>query len=193
MPLRERLQQEFDARKVKNPRYSLRAFAASLGAEHSTVSQILRGTRPIPAHSIRAWALKLGMMPEEAAIYVAASHAATPESARREQQLLHWTAEALAVINEPVHFEILRLTLEPDFQPDVRWISRQTGVPVDAVNTALTRLLRLSLIEMTSAGWHELTGLAELTEQNVRKLALLRVRRAAAANGVKLGRKIRYE
>lgn len=193
MPFRERLQAEFELRKAKNPRYSLRAFAASLSAEHSTISQILRGKRPIPTGRIRAWALQLGMMPEEAAIYVAASHASSPEDSRRAQQLLHWTAEALAVIHERVHFEILRLTRDPGFQPDVRWMSREAGVSVDQVNTALTRLLRLSLIALSASGWKDLTGLAELTEENVRKIALQRVRQAAAGNGVNLGRKIKSE
>ena len=189
MQFSERLQIEFDARKAKNPRYSLRAFAASIGAEHSTVSQILRGTRPVPTATIRAWALKLGMLPEEAAIYVAASHAATPEGSRRAQQLLHWTAEALAVMNEPVHFAILQITRDPDFKPDVRWISRQTGASIDQVNTALTRLLRLQLLEMASGQWKDLTGFKELTERKVRKLALERVRQAAAEHGINLGRK----
>ncbi|MBY0503930.1 MAG: helix-turn-helix domain-containing protein [Bryobacteraceae bacterium] len=189
MQFGSRLQIEFEARKTKNPRYSLRAFAASIGAEHSTVSQILRGTRPVPTGTIRAWALKLGMLPEEAAIYVAASHAATPESSRRAQQLLHWTAEALAVINEPVHFDILRMTRDPGFRPDVRWISRQTGVSIDHVNIALTRLLRLQLLEMASGEWKDVTGFQELTERKVRKLALERVRWAAAENRINLGRK----
>ncbi len=189
----EKLQIEFDARKAKNARYSLRAFAASLGAEHATISQILRRTRPIPAGRIREWALKLGMMPEEAAIYVAASHAASPEDSRRAQQLLHWTAEALAVMNESIHFDLLRLTRDPAFQPDVRWISQQTGVSVDAVNTALTRLLRLHLLEMAVDAWKDRTGITELTERNVCKLALERVRQAAAGHGINLRKEVNYE
>lgn len=193
MQFRERLQIEFNARKATNPRYSLRAFAASLGAEHSTVSQILRGTRPVPTVSIRAWARKLGMLPEEAAIYVAAAHALSPENSQRAHQLLHWSAEALAIMNEPIHFDLLRITRDPKFQPDVRWISRQTGVSIDQVNRALARLLRLRLLEMGASEWRDLTGLKELTEQNVRKLALDRVRKAAAENGINIERKSKHE
>ena len=58
---REKLEQEFAARRARNARYSIRAFAASLGAEHSTLAQILRGTRRIPAASIRSWAKAMGM------------------------------------------------------------------------------------------------------------------------------------
>ncbi len=130
------------------------------------------------------------MTKEEAAVYVAASHVSTIEVSRRAQQLLHWTAEALAVINEPAHFEILRLTREAAFMPDVRWIAREARLSVDQVNTVLTRLLRLRLMEMTHGEWKDLTGFAKLTERNVYKLALERVRQAAAENGIKLGKEI---
>jgi hypothetical protein len=42
---RDRLEAEFQARRAKNARYSLRAFARFLHGEHSTLSQILRGSR----------------------------------------------------------------------------------------------------------------------------------------------------
>ena len=73
LEFRDRLEQEFAARPEKNSRYSLRAFATFLGANHSTLSQILKGSRRVPASSIRSWARKLGMSREEAAVYVAPS------------------------------------------------------------------------------------------------------------------------
>ena len=68
----------------KNPRYSLRAFATSLGADHSTLSQILKGSRRVPASSIRSWARKLGMSREEAAVYVASEHVPDAATAARQ-------------------------------------------------------------------------------------------------------------
>src|SRR6059058_5634294 len=95
---RERLEQELKNRRAKNARYSLRAFAAFLGTDHSTLSQILRGTRRAPVGSIRLWARKLGMTPEEAAVYIAAEHVPDPATAERQEQLRHWTAEALGIV-----------------------------------------------------------------------------------------------
>jgi transcriptional regulator with XRE-family HTH domain len=186
---REKLQAEFAARRAKNARYSLRAFAAFLDADHSSIAQILRGSRPIPASSIRAWARKLGFGPEEAAVYIAAEHVASADDSARALQLRHWTAEALAVMSEPAHFEILRLTHEPEFRADSRWVARRAGVSADEVNLAITRLLRLGLMEMGTAGeWRDLSGLQPLTEEGFRKVALASVRKAAAAQGVKLGK-----
>lgn len=47
------LQNELARRKKINPRYSLRAFARSVAIEHSTLSQLLRGKRPLTWKSIR--------------------------------------------------------------------------------------------------------------------------------------------
>jgi hypothetical protein len=43
---------EFARRRSVNPRYSLRAFARSIDVEHSTLSQLLRGKRPMTWKSI---------------------------------------------------------------------------------------------------------------------------------------------
>ncbi len=51
--LRSILESEFTRRRRLNPRYSLRAFARSVNIEHSTLSQLLRGRRPITWKSIR--------------------------------------------------------------------------------------------------------------------------------------------
>jgi transcriptional regulator with XRE-family HTH domain len=164
----DRLAGEFAARRAKNRRYSLRAFAAWLGTDHSTLSQILRGRRRTPARQVRAWAKKLGMEAEEAAVWIALEHASS-EADR------HWTAEALAV-TETVHWRILDLSRAPEFRADSRWLAQRTGVTADVVNIALSRLLRLGLIEMRAGRWTEQTGLDEWTEPEFRKLALQRVK-----------------
>ncbi|HEY6305853.1 MAG TPA: hypothetical protein VI488_05250 [Candidatus Angelobacter sp.] len=51
-PFRQRLEQEFKVRREKNARYSLRAFAAPLGTDHSTLSQILRAGRRVPGRQL---------------------------------------------------------------------------------------------------------------------------------------------
>ena len=93
------------------------------------------------------------------------------------------------MIESAVHFEILRLINAPGFQTDVRWISAQSGFSTDEVNMALTRLLRLRMIGLETKAWKDLTGLKQLTRENVRSLALKRIREAAAGDGIKLGRK----
>jgi transcriptional regulator with XRE-family HTH domain len=45
--MRAALEAELNRRRARNARYSLRAFAHSLGLDHSTLSQILRGERKL--------------------------------------------------------------------------------------------------------------------------------------------------
>lgn len=187
MRFRDKLEREYAARRMKNARYSLRAFAAFLGTDHSTLSQILRGSRPVPVGQVRAWAGKLGLSREEAAVFVAAEHVPSNSDAAREAQLRHWTAEAMAIVTEPVHWDIIRQSRCEGFRADSRWIAAQSGTDVDAVNIAFSRLLRLGLIEAPSAGtWIERTGLGAFTEEEFRKLALARVREKAAESNVRL-------
>jgi hypothetical protein len=187
---RDALQAELVARRAKNARYSLRAFAAFLNADHSSVAQMLRELRPIPAGRIRGWARKLGFGSEEAAVYIAAEHVESTAASRRSQQLRHWTAEALAVINEPVHFEILSLIREPGFTFHTRRVAERSQASTDEDNIALTRLLRLGLMEMGKDGTsRDTTGLEPLTREGLRQAALSKVRAFAAQDGVTLGRK----
>jgi len=189
LEFRDRLERELEARREKNPRYSLRAFATFLGADHSTLSQILKGSRRVPAASIRCWARKLGMSREEAAVYVASEHVPDAATAARQAQLLHWTAEAPSIVTEPAHWEIVRLSRMKAFRADCRWIAQQIGAEVDEVNMAFSRLLRLGLLEVRSAGkWRDTTGLQAPTEQEFRRLALTRVREKAAEAHVQLGK-----
>jgi len=180
---RDRLAAEFQMRRAANPRYSLRAFAAFLGTDHSTISQIIRSRRRAPSNQIRRWAHKLGMDRLEASAYIAAEHVPEASITTRELQLRHWTAEAMSIVTGPAHFEILRLCRRPDFHPDCRWLADRIAVGVDEVNLALSRLLRLGLLELRGTGeWKDLTGISNLTENDFRKLALARIRERAAAD-----------
>ena len=74
---------------------------------------------------------------------------------------------------------IVRLSRAAAFEPDSRWIARQTGLTVDQVNVALSRLLRLRLLAIGADGkWQDFATQA-ITERQFRKLALARVRQMA--------------
>ena len=183
----ERLTREFEVRHASNKRYSLRAFAAFLNIDHSTLSQILRGTRRIPAGQLRRWGRKLGMTPEEVSVYVAAQYVPNARVIDRQEQLRHWTAEGLAIVTDPCHWQIVELTRKRGFRGDCRAIAKQAGVSVDRVNIALARLLRLRLLEIEPGGrWKDLLGPEQHEPASFRKLALIRIRELAAKNGVEL-------
>jgi transcriptional regulator with XRE-family HTH domain len=183
---RDRLERELEQRRASNTRYSLRAFAAFLETDHSTLSQILRGARPIPTDRLRVWGKKLGMSREEIAVYVAAQYVPSRQDRDRQEQLRHWTAEALAIVNDPCHEQIVLLTRRKGIRGDSRELARQLGVSVDRINIALSRLLRLRLLELGPAGrWKDLLPRQD-DVSNFRRIALIRIREMAAKDGVRL-------
>jgi hypothetical protein len=179
-PFREKLRREFDSRRERNPRYSLRAFAVFLGTDHSTLSQILRGTRHIPERRIRSWSKRLGLDNEEITVYLAAEKIPNATMSQRHERLRQWTADAMGVVTERIHWQILRMSRRPGFRADCRWIAERAATSVDNVNLALATLLRLRLLETNSAGkWADSTGLPRLTEREFRRIALARIREGA--------------
>src|SRR4029079_18602590 len=55
------LQREWDRRRARNPRYSLRAFGRLLGTDHATLSQILRGRRALTGRTVDRYAKRIGV------------------------------------------------------------------------------------------------------------------------------------
>ncbi len=131
MTFRRFLQSEFERRKGANPRYSLRSFARLLAVDHSTLSQILRGKRRLTSRVVETLGRRLRLT--SAAI-----------------------AEYCALENDAAVLASLRRT---GFQASSRWIAVRLGIPIDAVNVALQRLLRTGMLAMPSRGtWEALRG-----------------------------------
>jgi transcriptional regulator with XRE-family HTH domain len=153
------LQSELARRCGRNPNYSLRAFAMHLNVDHSTLSQWLRGRRPIAARNIESLGALLGIAPHAIKAYV--EHAARGDPVNGVWYL---TSETMSLVAEWYHFAILELTRLDSFQPDSRWIARVLGLSVDEVNVALQRLIRLDLLEMeTRARWVDKSGDARIS------------------------------
>ncbi len=170
MTFRDRLRQEYARRRAANARYSLRAMAKLLGADHASLSQIMRGKRPVPVERIGPWARKLKLSSEEVAVYSAVARVVDAQVQAAQEALRHWSTEVLSLLSMPVHQEILRLSRTATFKSESRWIAAQTGSNVDDVNIALSRMLRLGLLEADAKGiWRDRTGLREITSAGFRK------------------------
>ena len=183
------LQSELARRCARNPQYSLRAFALHLGIDHSTLSQWLRGRRPIMRRSIEALGNSLGLTPATVAAYVERSGREPEDAPFAAAALL--SGDTVSLIADWYHFAILELTRLEDFRADSRWIARVLDISVDEVNMALQRLIRLDLLEMASAErWVDKSGDASvgidtLADETVDRLQHhARQRSLAAVRGV---------
>ncbi len=122
MDLRARLRDEFRRRTDRNPRYSLRAFARTVGLHHTTVARVLDGSRGLSRPSLRRVCSRLGLTRSDVQAALIA------EDARK----------------------ILLATSSPDFRPDSRWIAMRSGVELDDVNRALHFLIHQRRLVMSS-------------------------------------------
>lgn len=121
------LAHEFGRRRGRNPRYSLRSFARDLDCDHATLSQWLRGTRPLT----KAGIAKLG-----------------------KALRLDKTARARAEAFEPFDIGVIAAVRGLKL-PTTPKIAARLGAGADQVNVALHRLLRLGLLRMDGAHWRE--------------------------------------
>jgi DNA-binding MarR family transcriptional regulator len=143
--IRRALQSELIRRCQKNPKYSLRSYARSLGLDPSTVSQILRGKRGL-AQKQRDRLLQQVSWLGEALVQTGAaadSKGPTPE-------FTPLTLDAFTVIADWHHFALSQLLQLPALDHDPRTLPRQAaralGITVSEVRAALERLERLEII-----------------------------------------------
>jgi uncharacterized protein (TIGR02147 family) len=144
---REFLQRKLAQKCANNPQYSLRAFAQSLGTDHSTLSQILRGKRRLTTETICALARRLKLSDKDVETFVVYEQRLHGDGGW-ERHIRQLRDEAMEIISQWHHFAILELIRLECFRPDCRWIAQVLDISVDDVNTALTRLLHLDLLLM---------------------------------------------
>jgi hypothetical protein len=125
MDLREFLQREFKRRQSRNPRYSLRAFARHLDCDHSTLSQWIRGVRPISGESVDHVCHRLGI------------------SGMDRRRICELTDADLLVLE----------TARSGASRTSPALADELGMTVDEVNLSLTRLMRLHALRMEGSHW----------------------------------------
>ncbi len=159
------LQAEFAKRCTRNPRYTLSAFARTLGVDKSTLAKILRGQRQIRAKAIRRLGLKLGLNPEKLTQFEEASPRKNARGEIRNRQdevdknFARLSLDTFQVISDWYHYAILELMRLPHFTPEFAWIARVLGISPLEVELAVDRLQRLEMIEIHSDGtWKDSTG-----------------------------------
>lgn len=151
------LREELLKRTKKNPSYSLRAFAASLGMDASTFSKILKGKRPIGKKTIEQIGKKMGLSNQEISKFLRATKEADEEM-QLQQHFLTLAADQFAIIKDWQHFAIRSLISTKGFRRDRKWIAKVLELSSKEVDEAVERLLRVGLITVDKNGHWKSTG-----------------------------------
>lgn len=163
------LRTEFAARTLRNPRYSLRAFAKSLDVDASTLSALLRNKRPLSAKTAKKLidGLDIQDPAQRRRIFTnSLDHGAAPEPQFSELDL-----ETFEVISSWEHFAILAFLEISDAKTEVRAIAKALDISIDSASQAVARLEGLGLIKKISGKWG-LTGRNLSTPSNTPSAAL---------------------
>jgi transcriptional regulator with XRE-family HTH domain len=152
---RKFLQDELLRRVDRNPGYSLRAFARSLGINPASLSRILRGQRIISEDMREKLAQRLGLHPTEYQ-QLDLNDSSEPGAQAQYHQL---SLDAFQVISDWYHYAILELVNTRGFKPDARWVATRLGITTSEVHAAVERLTRLGMLEVTEEGqWINASG-----------------------------------
>lgn len=139
------LQTIFHERCRRNPAYSLRSFARSLGVSHPSLSQILSGKRPLTQKSAFVIANRLALPPNQRRQLLALAQA-PGQSGEFSDDYLVLEMDQFQLISEWHHYAILCvLEIEGSFA-DPAWIATRLGIDKRESAAALERLERLGLI-----------------------------------------------
>jgi uncharacterized protein (TIGR02147 family) len=134
------IESELARRIQRNPRYSLRSFAKSLGISHTLLSLVLSGKRPISKKLREKLEDYFGVIPE------------IPEAAA-PSEYHQISLDTFAILSDWQHYAILNLMETPQAKFEERWISQRLGITRAEAGIAILRLKRLGLMKLANGKW----------------------------------------
>jgi uncharacterized protein (TIGR02147 family) len=161
------LAEELARRTERNPKYSLRAFAAAIGVDKAALSRILSGSKPLTFRTAAKILKSLDMTPQDVNRFMDSIARDTEsrslstedriELARLAVPRVHEIEDQkFRVIADWYHFAILEMTFLRKFRSDPTWIADQLGIPLAVCKPALERLLSLGLLKMISGRYKKI-------------------------------------
>ncbi|MES2769661.1 MAG: TIGR02147 family protein [Bdellovibrionota bacterium] len=142
LTLRTLLNEEYQRRALKNPSFSLRAFAQKLNIDVSLLSKLLRGKRQFTRETTLKVTDFLGVT--ESAIFDHLNFTANDYTFLEEDHFL--------ILSHYIHFALLEyFKLNEDF--DIKIIAKRFRTTPVIIEGALNRLVRLKFIKSTKDGY----------------------------------------
>ncbi|MNK11899.1 hypothetical protein D3C87_299500 [compost metagenome] len=141
-----------EKRRVRNPKYSMRAFARDLGLSAGRLSDILTGRRVPGKELTRRISESLKLTEPESIDFerLIEKH----RSVHVEQAGAHQLRDdEFSIVADWEHFALLKLLQTSDFQSDFSWIAQRLGISEERVGVVMERLQRLGLVSIDGGRW----------------------------------------
>ena len=144
------LLREMEHSRLRNPAYSLRAFARKLGLQPSALSELIKGKRGASPLLIQKILKKVGVDPEE----IQGALELLPRR-KNSASVLAYTqlqVDEYRLISEWHHFAILSLSETEGYVHDAYWIAGRLGITQKDAASALQRLEQLGVLKVEPGG-----------------------------------------
>lgn len=141
--------------RVKNPSYSMRAFAKKAGLTSSALSEILRGKRRVSRELAERVAQRLCLAPDQASALLELFPAKLTYDATAREAAISYTQlnmDHFYVISDWYHFAILSLVETQGYRHEPAWVARRLGIKTTEAKAAFERLERLEMITIDKKG-----------------------------------------
>jgi uncharacterized protein (TIGR02147 family) len=136
--LAKMIRHEYENRKLRNPSYSLRAFAKFLGVGIASLSDLLKGKRGLsPKNKVKV-AEKLNFSPEQKRV-------AFLKKIENPKPILE--EEVFKLIADWYHYGVLALCEIESHKTAPSWVAKKLGITTIEAKEAISRLIKLNLIE----------------------------------------------
>lgn len=137
----ELLNEEYQARKQKNPAYSLRAFARDLGISRTAMSDVVKGTRRLSRRNIEVIGKALNLNED----VIEALKEDLNNVVEAPRRLL--AGKELEFVENWYYLAILSLAKLKDAEFSAKWIAHRLGLDLDIAESALSYLEEKDYIE----------------------------------------------
>lgn len=155
----EFIENEFNRRKMRNPAYSMRAFAQALGVSPGRLSEIMTGKQVIGFKIGERIAVRLGLTGDDRALFFqqllgqAAGRVRHPSWVKAVESYLTVPENVYDEIADWQHYALLSLMETEDFSDDPAWMAARLGLEKLEVERALARLVHVGLAAHRRGHW----------------------------------------
>ncbi len=144
-PYHSLLQEAFQARREKNPSYSLRAFSRDVGISPTTLCKVFRYERNLSPTNLKRLTAFLELSPFEVEkLSVRSLGKRKGEGRNLTRQLAE---DEFRLISDWYYFAILNLAKTISCQAEARWVAKRLGISVVEAYGAIRRLERMGLVK----------------------------------------------
>ncbi len=171
VPDHEMLQQKFEEIKLRNPRWSQRAFAKRLGLSSGALSEILRGKRRLNFNLKQRILQRLDFTLDEREAFLQSELLST----KSPQPTIYTelSRDQFRLIADWWHYGLLNLLKTKGFKLDLPWMAKRLGLNLPVVKEAWERLFRIGFLEQKGRGvvrkFPRLTTIDNIFDLSLRK------------------------